>query len=96
VHPPQRHGRDDPGLIALLDEVKRCRVRVHEGRQDPSTAVNHHEQSRRCALLADAMEAYADAAAESGVPLPYRYRDEMRLYSAMARGGSLSGREPRP
>ena len=32
------------------------------------------------------MEAYAEAATDAGIPLPYRYRDEMRLYRSMARG----------
>jgi hypothetical protein len=93
VQPPQRHERDERVLTALLREVKRCRANVQAGRQAPSTSVNRDEQSQRCARLADAMEAYADAAAESGVPLPYRYRDEMRLYRAMAQGTS---QHPRP
>jgi hypothetical protein len=86
VQPPERRERDEAQLVALLHEVNRCRAQVRAGRRAPLTSVSIGEQSQRCARLADAMEAYADAAAGSGVPLPYRYRDEMRLYRAMARG----------
>lgn len=92
MQPPQRHQRDEAQLTALLHEVNRCRAQVRAGRKASSTSVSVGEQSQRCARLADAMQAYADAAALSGVPLPYRYRDEMRLYRAMARGGVERGR----
>jgi hypothetical protein len=44
------------------------------------------EHRVRCAALAEAMEAYAEAATDAGIPLPYRYRDEMRLYRSVASG----------
>ncbi|QIG41691.1 hypothetical protein G5V58_01905 [Nocardioides anomalus] len=93
---PRRSGRDDALLAHLFTEVRRCREKVRSGRDPNTLSVPHQEQASRCAALADAMEAYADAAAGSGVPLPYRYRDEMRLYRAMATGGLSSQRPPRP
>jgi hypothetical protein len=86
--PPQRHERDEKLLVGLLYEVNRCRDHVRAGRESRLTQVTRNEQSQRCVRLAEAMKAYADAAADSGVPLPYRYRDEMRLYRAMADGRS--------
>jgi hypothetical protein len=85
---PQRRARDDAQLVALLGEVRRCREAVQQGRRlsAPATHQTGGAQAGLCAALATAMEAYADAAAASGVPLPYRYRDEMRLYRAMAHG----------
>ena len=38
------------------------------------------------------MQSYADAAASAGIPLPYRYRDELRLYRAMAADTLRDGR----
>jgi hypothetical protein len=92
VKSPQRHDRDESRLGALLYEVNRCRAQVRSGRQTALTT--RDDQSQRCARLADAMEAYAAAAAESGVPLPYRYRDEMRLYRAMAQSSNRTSSPP--
>jgi hypothetical protein len=47
-------------------------------------SINRLELARCYAALADALEAYADEASKGGVPLPYRYRDELRLYRSMA------------
>ena len=33
--------------------------------------------------LVGALEDFADAATAAGVPLPYRYRDEIRMYRAI-------------
>ena len=81
---PRRAARNDALLVSLLSEVNRCRALVREGRASPGSTTRS-DHAAQCAELAEAMRAYADAAAESGVPLPYRYRDEMRLYQAMAR-----------
>jgi len=81
---PRFRDRNEALLIKLLFNVNRARAEVRAGRSVPATSTNRHDQQQRRALLADAMEAYADAAATSGVPLPYRYRDEMRLNRSMA------------
>jgi len=81
---PRLRDRNEALLIKLLFNVNRARAEVRAGRSVPATSTNRHDQQQRRALLADAMEAYADAAATSGVPLPYRYRDEMRLNRSMA------------
>jgi hypothetical protein len=76
--------RDEALLGSLLSQVSRARAEVRAGRGDPARNGGHLEQARRTARLAEAMEAYADAAATAGIPLPYRYRDELRLYRSMA------------
>jgi hypothetical protein len=82
---PQRPQRDEAALIGLLVEVNLARAQVRESRGAAATPANRLDQQDRHTRLADAMEAYADVAAASGVPLPYRYRDEMRLYRALTR-----------
>jgi hypothetical protein len=77
-------GRDEAQLTVLLSEVNLARARVRAGRAAPQTTSARYELQLRCALLADAMQAYADAASGAGVPVPYRYRDELRLYRAMS------------
>lgn len=80
---PERPPRDPRLLVVLQERVARARADVMRGR---SSAASHHravEQQRLCRLLAGALEAYAAAASDCGVPLPYRYRDEMRLYRSM-------------
>ncbi len=85
MHLPQRPERNEGLLIALLLEVNRARSAFRAGRARPVNSSNRLEQAERTAHLAKAMEAYADAAASVGVPLPYRYRDELRMYQAMKR-----------
>ena len=82
---PRLRDRNEALLIELLFNVNRARAGVRAGRRVPTTSTNRHDQQQRRARLADAMEAYADAATSAGVPLPYRYRDEMRLNRSMAR-----------
>lgn len=83
---PQRQPRDD-GLLAVLQrQVTTARAHVQAGRAmapNPQRAV---EQQRRCERLAGALEAYAAAAVRAGVPLPYQYRDELRLYRSVYPG----------
>jgi hypothetical protein len=78
--------RDEVRLADLLSQVNRARTSVRADRNDPKTPVAKVEHRVLCAALAEAMEAYADAATEAGIPLPYRYRDEMRLYRSVASG----------
>lgn len=78
--------RDEVRLADLLSQVNRARASVRAERNDPKTPVTKAEHQVRCAALAEAMEAYADAATDAGIPLPYRYRDEMRLYRSVASG----------
>ena len=85
MHPPQRPARDEALLNSLLFDVNRARHAYRAGRGQPFTTTNRAEQAHRTALLAKAMQAYADAAATAGIPLPYRYRDELRLYKAVLR-----------
>lgn len=82
---PKRPERNEALLISLLHEVNRARTAFRDARALPVTSTNRLEQAERTAHLAKAMEAYADAAASVGVPLPYRYRDELRMYQAMKR-----------
>jgi hypothetical protein len=77
--------RDDAHLAGLLSKVNLARTDVRADRNVQRTTPTSRDAHRvRCAALAEAMEAYADAASDAGVPLPYRYRDEMRLYRSMA------------
>lgn len=84
--PPPSVRRDDVQLTLLLAEVNRARIRVRVQREVVMTASDRHELAACYRGLADALEAYADAASQSGVPLPYRYRDEMRLIRSMDEG----------
>lgn len=77
---------DEVRLAGLLAEVNKARTLVQADRNDPMTSGSRAERRVRCAALAEAIEAYAEAATHAGIPLPYRYRDEMRLYRSMAAG----------
>jgi hypothetical protein len=66
-------------------EVNRLRSKVRAGRELPADFEGRRERHEQRLGLAEAMEAYAEAATIGGVPLPYRYRDEMRLHRAMTR-----------
>jgi hypothetical protein len=76
--------RDEAHLAMLLSQVNRARAELRATRHAPLTSTSQVEHQQCCASLADAMERYADAAANAGIPLPYRYRDELRLYRRMA------------
>jgi hypothetical protein len=78
--------RDEGLLLALLSNVQQARVRVRRGRELPGTAVSREAQIVLRAELLGALEEYADAASTAGVPLSYRYRDEMSLYRSLGRG----------
>jgi len=80
---PSRMPDNELHLITLLDEVNRARAAFRNQRDKPGSAGAGLEQQRLAVNLLDAMQAYADAASASGIPLPYRYRDEMRLYRTM-------------
>jgi hypothetical protein len=79
----QHARRDNARLGELLAEVNRSRHRVRAQRGMPMTSTGRNELAQCYGALADAMEAYADEASGSGVPLPYRFRDEMRLCRSM-------------
>jgi hypothetical protein len=83
---PGRGARDEKLLTALMLEVMQARVDVRQGRNVQGGPLAREDHKRRCEQLAGALEAYADAAAAAGVPLPYRYRDEMRLYRTIYPG----------
>jgi hypothetical protein len=81
--PPERRPRDERLLELLRYRVAIARADVHLGRAMPPGPLRVTEQDHRCERLRDALQAYSDASSAAGVPLPYRYRDELRLYSAM-------------
>ena len=87
-----RNRDDDARLTRLLAEVNRARIGVRLQRAVVANSTNRHVLAQRYGDLADALEAYAEAAESSGAPLPYRYRDEMRLSRSMS---VLPGGSPR-
>lgn len=83
---PGRTGppRDEGRLVGLLARITAARAALQHARALPSTPASRRELARCSERLAAAMEAYADAASRAGVPLPYRYRDELRLHRSLA------------
>lgn len=63
----------------LLDEVHSARSRLEAARHDKRLT---EQQALRQALL-DALDAYASALADAGVPLPHRLRSEIDLYRGL-------------
>jgi hypothetical protein len=84
--PPERPERDERLLVVLQLKVTSARADVQKGRSSPPSPYAASDQQRRCERLLGALEEYADAASTAGVPLPYRYRDEMRLYKSVYPG----------
>ena len=88
--------RDDELLTALLHDVNLARTQVRSGRSLSAGSYASQDQERRCEVLVEALEAYAKAVAAAGVPLPYRYRNEMALYRSVyprAARGSVDDRQ---
>jgi hypothetical protein len=88
----QLRQRDERLLVHLLSNVNQARAGVRAGRSGRGNSTSGNDRRQRRTDLLEALEAYAAAAAASGVPLQYRYRDEMRLYRSIAvepRGGAL-------
>jgi hypothetical protein len=77
------HKEDENRLAALLSEVQHARARVREGGRSARNAVSPEDQRQRATRLAEALEAYAEAAVTCGVPLSARCRAEMHLYRSM-------------
>ena len=67
-----------------MREVDRARSAFRLGRAQTPSSI-HPGQLARAADLALAMQTYADASVAAGIPLPYRYRDELRLYETLTR-----------
>jgi hypothetical protein len=80
---PQRAMRSEELLFALLSNVRRARSAFRAGRTRTVSSTTRPVQAQFALELVVAMEAYADAASRAGVPLPYRYRDELRLFKAV-------------
>ena len=91
---PAPRQRNDRLLVHLLSNVNHARAGVRAGRSAPGNPTSWFDRRQRCAKLVEALEAYAAAAAASGVPLPYRYRDEMRLYRSMTEDPRDRGASP--
>jgi len=81
--PPTRNERE---LATLLSDIGRARASVREGRGSAPSYLTRQEKERSCERLVEALEAYANAAAIAHVPLPYKFRDEIRLYRALYPG----------
>lgn len=79
----ERHSRDERWLVLLQYRVTIARADVRIGRAMAPSPLRAQEQTERCRRLRDALQDYADATSQAGFPLPYRYRDELRLYRAM-------------
>lgn len=80
--------RDESLLCELLSDVSRARSDFHGARNRPDRHEAKAAQTVRALRLAAAMEAYAEAATSAGIPLPYRYRDQLRLYKALGTADS--------
>ena len=76
---PGRHHR----LTLLLEDVLTARRRLERARHDKRLA---EQQLLRKGLL-DALEAYANALATVGAPLPPRLRSEIDLYRGLGGRG---------
>lgn len=70
-------------LVVLMAEVERARAHVAAGRSRATGPASREDQEHRGQLLLAALDAYAAGALALGAPLPYRYRDEMRLLRAV-------------
>ena len=68
-------------LVRLMDDIRQVRA---EGRAARSSMSGYDRQQLH-ARLAEAMEAYAEAAAAAGVPLSDKFRAEMELHLSRAR-----------
>ena len=68
-------------LVRLMDDIRRVRA---EGRAARSS-ISPCDRQQLHARLAEAMEAYADAAAAAGVPLSDRFRSEMEAHLSRSR-----------
>ena len=80
----ERSPRDERLLVELMSEINQARDEVADGRSQLSGPMSGQEQTRRMQHLVGALEEFADAATTAGVPLPYRFRDEIRMYRAMS------------
>jgi hypothetical protein len=87
---PTRPSRNNAELARLLGEVRRAEAAFRESRDRIDHPGTRRDRARDAERLAEAMQAYADAASESGIPLPYRYRDNLKLFRAL---NEVPGRE---
>ena len=76
---PGRHGR----LTSLLEDVLSARQLLERARHDKRLV----EQQQLRKDLLGALEAYADALAVVGAPLPPRLRSEINLYKGLGARG---------
>jgi hypothetical protein len=91
--------RSEQPLVALMLNVNQARAHVAVGRAREAGSSMRDDQQHRNGLLLTALEAYAEAACSAGAPLPYRYRDEMRLLRSLYPGivsgsGGAGGQQP--
>jgi hypothetical protein len=83
---PELPARNERQFASLLSEISRARASVREARGSPPSYLTRQEKERSCERLVEALEAYANAVAIARLPLPYKFRDEIRLYRALYPG----------
>lgn len=81
----RRPVRNEVVLVRLLGEIRRARAAYRACGDVPSTPTAEVVKARSVVQLAEAMQSYAEAAADAGVPLPHRFHLDMRIYRAMIR-----------
>lgn len=78
-------------LRELRTAVQTSRDAVECLRSEPHA---QHELARARSLLLAAMQAFADGLRTNNLPVPPRFRDELRLYADLERMGRSDGRYP--
>lgn len=92
----QDAARGEQPLVALMMEVNQARTYVVLGRARQTDSFQREDQHYRNRLLFSALEAYAEAASALGAPLPYQYRDQMRLLQLIYPGVAGNPAAARP
>lgn len=78
-------------LGELRTAVQTSRDAVEGLRSEPHA---QHELARARSILLAAMLAFAEGLRTNNLPVPPRFRDELRLYADLERLGRSDGRQP--
>ena len=78
-------------LGELRIAVQTSRDAVEGLRSEPHA---QHELARARSILFAAMQAFAEGLRTTNLPVPPRFRDELRLYADLERRGRSDGRYP--